>query len=182
MLHTILFSGGLGSAYVAEFLRNQGIQPLLLHTDTHWETPDTYRFMEVVSERVEGKLIYRSDGRTPEQLFWDQHLLGNNRMPICSHMLKTNQTMLWLKEMQSLGQAVTLYFGILSGEQCRAKRIQSRYEAIGQTVRFPLLDIPAATTEIIREFYRIQGVMTPDAYDIGLGHNNCSGGCVRAGL
>jgi len=96
--------------------------------------------------------------------------------------LKTNQTMIWLKEMQYLGRPVTLYFGILSGEHCRAKRIQSRYEAVGQAVQFPLLNISDATTGGIREFYRFKGVETPDAYNIGLGHNNCSGGCVRAGL
>ena len=199
ILHTVNFSGGLASAFVAVVVKRQGIAPLLLHTNTNFESDDTYVFMEQVSDHLGLEITWVADGRTPEQLFWDEHLLGNDLFPICSVVLKANQCENWLMEKRMAGYEPEFYLGLLPREVKRVVRIRRQYEHMGTypaTARFPLVDnLPLAesilreesiyaplSNETLRAYFRAKGIETPRAYALGFAHNNCRNQCVRAGM
>ncbi len=74
----------------------------------------------------------------------------------------------------------TIYFGIDPGEMHRAARITPIYERFGCKTIFPLIDQMVYRHEMF-SFIRGIGVEIPKMYRDGFTHNNCSGGCVRAG-
>jgi len=176
--HIAMFSGGLASAYVAKIVADKiGKQNLqLLFTDTRWEDEDTYRFLHQAAEYIGSPLVVLQDGRTPEQLFLDEHMLGNNRVPICSVKLKAKQTQAYVEP------GDILYFGIMWHEAHRAERIATRYAKQGVECRFPLNEPPFKTDiEIRKEIEQVWGIKVPRMYDLGFTHGNCGGRCVRAG-
>lgn len=207
-LYTVAYSGGLGSAFVLAVLCEKlDIRPTLLHTDTKYETDDTYQFMEDVSSYYDLEVEYVADGRTPEQLFWDEHLLGNDLFPVCSHKLKADQCDAWILRKQVEHFSPVMYLGILPDEPKRMERLRKRYNHMGAgpeiPVHFPLSnpERPERTSkeagELLSEaigwtcsvsnhtmarWFNNRGIATPEAYKLGFDHNNCKGECVRAGL
>jgi len=207
-LHTVAFSGGLGSGFVLAVLCEKlNLRPVLLHTDTKYETDDTYEFMESVANYYDLEVEYVADGRTPEQLFWDEHLLGNDIFPVCSHKLKADQCDAWILRKQIEKFFPVMYLGIMPDEPKRMERLRNRYNHMGAgpeiPVHFPLSDPerPERTSreagELLSEaigwrssvsnqtmamWFNKRGIETPEAYKLGFSHNNCKGECVRAGL
>jgi len=177
----VAVSGGLSSAVCADWaLKNYPKDKVVLYfNDTKWEHPDLYRFINDLSNLFDHEIIFDSDGRNPEQLFYDYHAIANNRMPFCSKILKSERMYKYCKDKD------ILVFGIGHNEQHRAKRISMRYEALSLRqnkeiqVKFPILeDINILTNE---EFVNNYKIRKPLLYELGFEHNNCSGGCVRAG-
>lgn len=172
-----MFSGGLASAYVAKMVADEvGKDALqLLFTDTKWEDEDTYRFLYEVAEYIGAKLVIVQDGRTPEELFFDEHMLGSNLVPLCSRILKADQTKQYVQADD------VLYFGIVWHEVHRAERIEANYKAMGIKCKFPLTIPPYVTDAAIRKTIECGwGIKAPRMYDLGFAHGNCSGRCVRA--
>ncbi|OQW90349.1 MAG: hypothetical protein BWK79_20130 [Beggiatoa sp. IS2] len=120
----VAVSGGKASAWCADWaIRTYGHNDVQLYfNDTHWEDPDLYRFLIDLSGYLDHPIINDSDGRSPEQLFYDEHALANDRMPFCSRILKANR----LQEFYSHGDQ--LVFGIGLEEKHRASRITNAYE------------------------------------------------------
>lgn len=175
MRHIITFSGGITSAYVAKIVLEAVPDAEIVFSDTRWEHPDLYRFMDDFESFIGKKIIHLSDGRNPEDLFYDIRLLGNNRVPVCSRVLKAEQ----LQKYVSAGDIV--YFGIEQNESHRAQRISAIYDTFGVTCVFPLLSQTISKTEIMQTV-ESWGIEIPQMYKDGFTHNNCSGGCVRAGV
>jgi len=176
-------SGGKASAYCAwwalrEFHKSDVI---LYFNDTKWEHPDLYRFLDDLQCFLDHEIVFDSDGRTPEQLFYDSHALANDRMPFCSRILKAERLQKFYKD------GDTLVFGIGMDEPKRAYRLVQVYQKIAAKknkwparVTFPLIE-EHITNDCINEFIAWTGIEIPLLYRLGFKHNNCSGGCVRAG-
>lgn len=178
----VTLSGGKASACCADWaFKNYPKEEIILYfNDTHWEHPDLYRFLNDLEKYFCHKITYDSDGRTPEKLFYDQHALANNRMPFCSRILKAERLQKFYKD------GDTLIFGIGSEEIHRATRLVGVYQIIAAKTHknskllFPLIH-ENITKKDINDFLITAGIEEPILYKMGFSHNNCSGGCVRAG-
>ncbi|WP_246027731.1 hypothetical protein [Lysinibacillus antri] len=187
-VHVAMFSGGAASAYVAYYIvQKYGKENcVLFFTDTLWEDIDNYRFMEEVAEYIGLDITYRTDGRTPEEVFYDVRFLGNSRMAKCSEELKVRQTLIYLEELRDIHNLEPiLYFGIGPHEQHRAVNLQNFYEhnpIEPIATRFPMIETfkeDLDTKKIIRDEWKIA---LPRMYGLGFSHANCAGRCVRGGL
>ncbi len=178
----VALSGGKASAWCGDWaLKNYDKQNVILYfNDTRWEHPDLYRFLDDLSNYFNHPITFDSDGRNPEELFYDHRALANNRMPFCSRELKAQRLQKFYKH------GDTLVFGIGQDEPLRANRIVSVYHSIAQqTNKYPKLIFPLisqnVTKQQIDDFLVSSNIQEPLLYKLGFLHNNCSGGCVRAG-
>lgn len=172
--HIIAYSGGVSSAYTIKLVLEKYPDAIIYFNDTKWEHEDLYRFNKDIEKLFNIKITEDSDGRNPEQLFMDIHFLGNNKVPCCSVELKAKR----LQKFASPGD--NLYFGIGIEEIHRAARIRSIYTPKGINTYFPLIE-NKINKETIFTFFKENKIEIPYLYKIGFSHNNCSGGCVRAG-
>jgi len=175
-------SGGKASAWCAYWaLKNYPKKDVVLYfNDTGWEHPDLFRFLKDLEKYFNHSITFDSDGRSPEQLFWHEHALANNRMPFCSRILKAERLQKFYKD------GDTLIFGIGANELHRANRIISVYQTVAaKTKRWPRIIFPLIQEDIaskqINVFLASANIEEPLLYRLGFLHNNCSGGCVRAG-
>ena len=173
MRNIVALSGGESSAAAAVLCRD--LPDLILYfNDTRWEHPDLYRYLDDLSGYLGISITNDSDGRSPEELFKDEHSLANNRMPFCSRILKAKR----LQAFATSGDI--LYFGIGYHEVHRAGRIRAIYSPMGMDTRFPLIENKLDSAGA-HEIMELTGIKRPAMYDMGFEHNNCSGGCVRQG-
>lgn len=178
----VALSGGKSSAWCAHWaLQNYPKDEVVLYfNDTKWEHPDLYRFLIDLEQHFDHNITRDSDGRSVEQLFYDKHALANNRMPFCSRILKAER----LQKFYRNGD--TLIFGIGKDELHRAHRLVGAYQIIAvKDNKYPKIEFPLilqnTTTDQVDTFLRSAGIEEPLLYKLGFTHNNCSGGCVRAG-
>lgn len=206
-----MFSGGAGSAFVANHMvQTYGKENcILFFTNTLWEDDDNYRFMEEISNHIGLEITERIDGRTPEEVFYDERFLGNARLAKCSEELKVRQTILFLEDelRNQKNLEPILYFGIGPHESHRAVNLKEFYEHFPLDpieTRFPLIDLFREDLDakgIIRDEW---GIELPRMYNIveqlaekennenaklalkygikGFSHANCAGRCVRGGF
>ena len=178
----VAISGGKSSAWCASWaLKKYGKDNVVLYfNDTKWEHPDLYRFLDDLSNYFDKEITFDSDGRNPEQLFKENNALANNRMPFCSRILKAERLQKFYRD------GDTLVFGIGADEPERASRIVGVYQVVAaKTRKMCKVSLPLITENIdndtIDRFISDIGVVQPLLYRLGFTHNNCSGGCVRAG-
>lgn len=178
----VAISGGKASAWCADWaLKNYSKEDVILYfNDTKWEHKDLYRFIDELSKHWRHPITYDSDGRNPGQLFYDHRALANNRMPFCSRVLKAERLQKYYKD------GDILVFGIGVDEPHRVKRLDDVYFAIAEKkgksceLVFPLVE-ENVTKDQINDFLKQANIEEPILYKLGFLHNNCSGGCVRAG-
>jgi hypothetical protein len=185
--HVVLFSGGASSAVVAEYVKKKYGKDnvILFFTETYWEDPDNYRFMEDVAEYLGLPITTRSDGRTPEEIFFDTGYLGNSRLARCSEELKVKQTIVFVEEMLNKGLKPILYFGIGPHEQHRAESLRGHYNHIGVEgveTRFPLIETDLKETNVRDRVKNLWKIQLPRMYGLNFSHANCGGRCVRGGF
>lgn len=175
-------SGGMASAWCAKWaLENFPKENVILYfNDTKWEHEDLYRFLNDLSLYFDHPITQDSDGRSPEELFYDHNMLANSRVPFCSVDLKAKMLQKFIRD------GDILIFGIGIEEAHRAVRLNQVYGTIAEkkkiniTLRFPLIE-EQITKHEVHNFIAETGIEIPYLYRIGFSHNNCSGGCVRAG-
>jgi len=72
----VALSGGKASAWCAKWaLEKFGDRTILYFNDTKWEHPDLYRFLEDIERLLSIRIFYDTDGRTPEEIFYQKHAL-----------------------------------------------------------------------------------------------------------
>jgi len=178
----VAISGGKASAWCADWaFKNYSKKEVILYfNDTKWEHSDLYRFLDDLSKYFDHPITFDSDGRNPEELFYDNHALANNRMPFCSRILKAERLQKFYKD------GDTIVFGIGADEPQRANRLLEVYKNVAAKnrkwpkLRFPLIS-ENTTKEQIDDFLKVANIQEPLLYKLGFLHNNCAGGCVRAG-
>lgn len=188
MKHVVMFSGGIGSwACAKRVAEKHGTDDLyLLFSDVKGfndnphigEDEDTYRFIKEAADNVGGELVIVRDGRDIWQVFKDKRFLGNSRLASCSHELKQKPARKWLEE-NCPPEETIVYVGIDWSETHRLPSIIRNY--LPYVAEAPLTDEPFLDKAQLIEWARKEGLQTPRLYDLGFAHNNCGGGCVRAG-
>jgi len=118
------------------------------------------------------------DGRTPFEIFRAQRFLGNSRIAPCSKILKQKVARKFI-ESNYLPSQVTLFVGIDWSEIHRLPKIKTGW--LPFTVEAPLCEPPYG--DKLSWMVQIQDldIEIPSLYSKGFPHNNCGGGCVRAG-
>lgn len=185
--HLVMFSGGASSAFVAKWVVDKYGKDdvILFFTDTQWEDEDNYRFMEDVSNYIGVDITRVVDGRTPEDVFFEQRFLGNARTAKCSEELKVKQTLIYVDDLRMDGFEPIIYFGIGPQEKHRAESLTHHYTHLPLEpieVRFPMID---SISSDLKAKYIIEnewGIKLPRMYYLGFHHANCGGKCVRAGM
>jgi 3'-phosphoadenosine 5'-phosphosulfate sulfotransferase (PAPS reductase)/FAD synthetase len=183
MKHVVMFSGGAGSWAAAKRVAEQhGTADLtLLFADTLIEDADLYRFLGEAAENIGAPLVQIADGRTPWQVFRDERFLGNARVGLCSKVLKQQQVDGWLDAMRDPVDTI-VYVGLDWSEEHRLARLRALRGAAGWDYRAPLCEAPYLTRDDVLAEMRREGLRPPRLYEMGFAHNNCGGGCVRAGV
>lgn len=167
-----MFSGGLCS-----FLACARAKPeVLLFADTGIEDEDLYRFLKEGSELLNIPLVVVSAGISFDDLILKKHALPNNRMPFCSRELKHRPSWEWVRK--NAPQA-DLVFGLDWTETHRIERVKARWP--GHRIVAPMADPPYMMKPQMIDEVRKMGIEPPRLYALGFAHNNCGGGCVRAG-
>lgn len=176
--HVIGYSGGLSSHLAAHRIIEEvgADRCVLLFADTRSEDADTYRFIREGSEVLGCRLVTLCEGRTIWQVFKDVRFLGNSRVDPCSKILKRQQLDRWTRENAPDSIAVIGY------TSCESQR-WARYKARKPNSRAPLMENPTvASADVPAEFAALfPSLAPPRLYALGAPHNNCGGGCIKAG-
>jgi hypothetical protein len=179
--HIVMYSGGIGSWSAARRVAEKhGTDNLtLLFADTLMEDEDLYRFLDESVQSIGVPVTRIADGRDIWQVFKDVRFLGNSRLARCSHDLKQKVSRKWLEERYK-PEEVTLYLGIDWTEEHRYER--SRTHWLPWQVQAPLCEAPYIDKGQMLFDLRDSGIKIPRLYEMGFAHNNCGGGCVKAGI
>ncbi|MFD8529480.1 hypothetical protein ACFV0L_18870 [Streptosporangium canum] len=178
--HVVQMSGGIGSFWAAKRVAAEhGTDDLvLLFADTQVEDPDLYRFMDDASAHLGVEPVVVADGRTPTEVFFDEHFLGNSRLAPCTKRLKQIPCRKWLEANCDPADTVA-YVGIDHAEQRRIPGVVKGWAP--WRVEFPMNEAPHWSKDRMLDECRALGIAVPRLYDLGYEHNNCGGVCVRAG-
>lgn len=183
-----MFSGGIGSWATARLVAQEhgAENVILLFSDVKGvnqnphigEDEDTYRFINDAAANIGSELVILKDGRDIWEVFKDHNFLGNSRIAHCSFDLKQKPARRWLKENSSPENTI-VYVGIDWTEVHRLPAIVKNYKP--WIAKAPLTEPPYIDKQEWIELAKKEGLRTPRLYDLGFAHNNCGGGCVRAG-
>ena len=178
--HVVLFSGGAASwAAARRVVERHGREDVtLLFTDTMTEDEDLYRFLDDASRDLGVPVTRLADGRDIWQVFKDERFLGNTRADPCSRILKRDLSRAWI-EANYNPATTTIYLGMDWTETHRLDRARLAWHP--WTVEGPMTERPYRTKDEILADLRAAGITPPRLYDLGFAHNNCGGGCVKAG-
>lgn len=181
--HVVLISGGLASAVTALRVRNvfAGSRLLFVFFDTLGEDDDLYRFLGDLEQHLEIPIEQVSDGRDIWTVFRDERFIGNSRADVCARILKREMLMRYLAD-NALDSNTILYFGLDWTETHRIRKLSAAWRLRGYVTDFPLLwPVPLSPNELRYQIEEL-GIRVPRLYDLGFPHNNCGGGCVKAGM
>lgn len=177
-LHLVQFSTGLSSAEVAwRLVAEHGPESVVLMTaDTTEEHPDNWRFGREVVARLGCEWIKLTDGRNPMQAGRDAKCVPNNRMAVCSKVLK-RELLRWHLDAEHDPAADIVYIGYDWSEPSRIASAR-RFWAPWQMTAL-LAEPPYAPP--LEDLFRSRGIEPPYLYSLNLSHSNCGGFCVRSG-
>ena len=180
MKHLVQFSTGTTSAEVAwRVVAEHGAQNVtLLTADTCKEDEDNWRFARQVVDRLGAEWVIISDGRTPMQVGRDERCVPNNRMAVCSKILKRQLLDKWRAEHCDPAETI-VYLGYDWTEPHRVEAARSHW--VPWTVDCPLTRPPILWKDQLNNLFRERGIEPPRLYGYGFQHANCGGACVRGG-
>lgn len=178
--HIVYYSGGIASWAEAKLTTERyGTQnTTLVFTDTKIEDPDLYRFLHQTAEKLGVPLIKLADGRNIWQVFKDKRFLGNSRTAPCSRILKSNVSDQWLADNYPDPSSAVLHFGFTWDERDRLARVKTRVHPYPVESLLAQHQIPH---DDLFTWLERDDIQRPRLYEYGFTHNNCGGGCVRAG-
>ena len=151
---------------------------ILLFTDTKIEDEDLYKFLDETTKRLGIPLTNYSDGRDIWQVFRDSRFLGNSRADPCSEDLKRKMSRKFIQ--QFYPKNCIIYLGFDWSEINRYEKAKKAW--LPYRIECPLIDKPYLGKEDMKLILANEGIPLPKLYRLGFAHNNCGGGCVKAGI
>ena len=182
--HIVSVSSGLGSAYAWKLLCDRyGPENVTgVFTDVNGEHPDNYRFLAEVQYQLGSRLVkLTNDGKTIWDVMIEQRFLANTRVDLCSRILKRESFQNWLVTHAEPAETV-IYLGIDWTEVHRLDRARPVWAENGWTISAPMCEPPYPDRMVAQSWLDSEGIRRPALYDMGFGHANCGGGCVKAGV
>lgn len=180
MKHLVQFSTGAGSAEVAWRVADKygSRDVVLLTADTGVEDEDNWRFAQDVQTRLGCQWITLADGRTPMEVGRDERCVPNNRMAVCSKILKRQLLRRYIDEHYDPADSI-VYLGYDWDEEHRVKAAWPQWKPY--RVEAPLTEPPYLMKEQVLDLFRKRHIEPPRLYAQGFAHANCGGACVRGG-
>lgn len=180
MRHLVQFSTGVASAEVAwRVVAEHGPADVtLLTADTRAEDEDNWRFAREVAGRLGCEWVIVADGRTPMQAGRDERCVPNNRMAVCSRILKRELLDRYRAEHYDPA-ATVVYLGYDWTEMNRVEAARKHWAP--WVTDCPLTVPPLMWKQQILDLFRERGIEPPRLYGFGFQHANCGGACVRGG-
>lgn len=183
MHYVVSYSGGVTSWAAAKLVKDNLKQEdsiTLLFADTLMESQDVYDFLYAGAKYLELPVTRISDGRNPFDLFDDVNFLGNDRVAICSRILKRELIYEW-RQANCQPETSIHVVGMDWIETNRFEQHRVTMLEIGGWVAIaPLIDYGVPKYQAI-QWAKDAKLTIPDAYDEGFAHANCGGMCIRAG-
>lgn len=180
MKHLVQYSTGVASAELAwRLVAEHGRENVTcLTADTLVEHKDNWRFAYEVHDRLLCEWIILTHGRTPMQIGRDVGIVPNNRMAVCSRILKRELLRGYINE--HFGPAETIvYEGYDWTEQDRIDAARPHW--LPYRLAVPLAEPPYTDKPDLLAVFRSRGIEPPWLYSQNYTHANCSGCCVRGG-
>jgi hypothetical protein len=184
MKHCVQFSTGIGSAEVArrvEQIASPEDELILLTADTMVEDDDNWRFAEEVVAKLlspRWQWVVLRDGRTPMQVGRDKKVVPNNRLAVCSKVLKSEILNRWIKHNCDPDNTI-IHLGFDWTEPHRFERSEPLWKPY--QIDAVLMREPYREKSALMQEFRDLGVEPPRLYAVGFSHANCGGACVRGG-
>ena len=181
MQHIVMFSGGISSYETARRVKEAVDDPAditLLFADTLIESAELYIFRDAVAVHLNLQLEVLADGRTPFEIFRDERYLGNTQADPCSKILKRQLLAKWVED-NCDPDNTTLYYGFDWTEQPRIDRLVERRAP--WRCAFPLAEPPLEFKAQWVDRAYDAGLPVTSAYKHQFSHDNCGGGCIKAG-
>lgn len=179
--HIISFSGGMGSFAEAYFCcQLYGVENcILLFANVLIEDEDLYRFLNesILFLKFSGhNYVELCEGKTPFDIFKEKNNMGSRYIDPCSEMLKRNPLTDWVRNNFKPWEC-QVHLGI---DYSEIHRLERACEYKKPYIYRSLL----CENKLIlnKSFSERFGIKRPRLYDWGLGHNNCGGYCVKAGM
>lgn len=181
MIALVQFSTGTTSAEVALMaVKDARYERVVLITaDTRVEDEDNWRFaIETWRYMGEPEWFVVADGRTPMQVGRDQKCVPNNRMAVCSKILKRELIRAYIDERYDPEECIVL----LGYDWSEPERVETARPFWSPwPVGFPLTEPGAPDKRQIIDAWRERGIPEPRLTREGHPHANCGGACVRGG-
>lgn len=118
-------------------------------------------------------------GRDIWQVFKDAKYLGNTRKDPCSHQLKRKMSRKFVKQFGP--ENCIIYLGFDWTEMNRYEKAVKAW--LPYRIESPMCDAPYLDKEEMKRIViEEDGIKLPRLYELGFQHNNCGGGCVKAGI
>lgn len=178
MNHIVSFSTGLSSAITTIRVLDKHPGAKIVFMDTLFEDDDNYRFMSDFENKFGIEIIKLVEGRTPYEVFTEQHLIPNSFIAPCTHRLKVD---IFRKYLLTLEGDITIYIGYDFMELHRCESTTRNYAKLGYTVDYPLLWKPYEMRKYSDVANQDWGIKPPRMYALGYTHANCGGRCVKQG-
>lgn len=181
MKHVINFSGGLCSFWAAHrVIQKHGPGDVtLLFADTLEEDPELHEFNAQASILLGVPITRVSTEESIWDLFEREHMIGNNRFPICSVRLKREPLNNWHKH-NCVELNTVIYLGFDWTEEKRLEDM--RREHPDWMIEAPMTKQPIWDKCRMEKEAASLGLKIPEMYKLGFPHFNCGGRCVRAGI
>jgi hypothetical protein len=170
MHHVVQFSTGAASAEVAfRVVERFGPQQVtLLTADTMVEDADNWRFAREVQDRLGASWQVLRDGRTPMEAGRDERCVPNDRMAVCSKLLKRRLLRAWLDAECDPEQTV-IYLGYDWTENTRiagALPFWAPFKVLNPLAEPPFM-LKAQVLDHMRD---VRGIEPPNLYAKGFHH------------
>lgn len=151
---------------------------VLLFADTKFEDQDLYRFLPEAAANVGVPLTTIADGRDIWQVFIDNKYLGNSMIDPCSRVLKRDLLRRHLEDNYDHNHT-SIIVGYGPEEDRRV--VKSLPYWLPWVAVFPVHAAGITNCELVA-WARREGLDEPELYQDGFEHNNCKGGCIKAGM
>ena len=180
LFHVVQFSTGLGSAEVLRRVaeKHGPRNVIALSADTLEEDHDNWRFAREVVRSLQVPWVVLADGRTPMQVGRDERVIPNNRLAVCSRILKRELLRDYINAHYDSARTM-IYLGFDWTEPHRVEAARRPWAPY--VIEYPLMDAPYVEKAELLGEWRARGIEPPSLYADGFAHANCGGGCVRSG-
>lgn len=170
------YSGGVCSFLAAERAtkRFNHKEMMLLFADTGVEHSDMLRFMREGAKYLRVNLVEVRNALGMDGLIESHKMIPSNMAAFCSIQLKREPAEQWIKENAPNAMQV---FGIDWSEN----RLKGLIKRFGDKVWCPMTEPPYLLKSQMLAIVEGMGLTPSESYALGFQHDNCSGGCVKAG-